>query len=58
MSYGFQLGTGKKGSKLGKGKYKTQLAQLEQTLQAAEELYQMFPTVHAAPDNKAIMSTN
>ena len=54
----FQLGTGKKGSKLGKGKYKTQLAQLEQTLQAAEELYQMFPTVHAAPDNKAIMSTN
>jgi hypothetical protein len=58
MVHRFQLGTGKKGSKIGKGKYKTQLAQLEQTLEAAEELYQMFPTVHAAPVNKAISSTD
>jgi hypothetical protein len=53
-----QLGTGKKGSKILKGKYKTELAQLEHTLQNAEELYQMFPTVHAAPVNKAITCTN
>jgi hypothetical protein len=55
MVHRLQLGSaGKKGPKMFKGKYKTQLAQLEHTLQDAEELYQMFPTVHAAHINEAI----
>jgi hypothetical protein len=53
-----QLGTGKKGSKMLKGKCRTELAQLEHTSQNAEELCQMFPTVHAVPVNKAIACAN
>jgi hypothetical protein len=53
-----QLGTGKKGSKMLKGKCRTELAQLEHTSQNAEELCQMFPTVHAVPVNKAITCAN